>query len=145
MADALPSAPVQKGSRFRGPAERAQKWTDLSRLLNHSGRRVASAEATRSALINKLLGSVPLSIWYPYTIYRHAHLAHHHEENLTEPEVDPESNYLLRRQWENLPDWQRAIWRARKSFIGRLVVAPPLSIVTQFTGTIREWRRGSQR
>jgi fatty acid desaturase len=100
---------------------------------------------TRSALTNELLGSVPLSIWYPYTIYRDAHLAHHHEESLTEPEVDPESNYLLRRQWENLPGWQRAIWRARKSFIGRLVVGPPLSIVTQFTGTIREWRRGSQR
>ncbi len=100
---------------------------------------------TRSALVNKLLGSIPLAIWYPYAIYRDTHIAHHRDESLTEPNVDPESNYVLPEQWMNAPAWQRALWRMRKSFAGRLIVGPPLSVVTLLAGAVNEWLRGDQR
>ncbi|WP_213765418.1 fatty acid desaturase [Caballeronia sp. dw_19] len=100
---------------------------------------------TRSALVNKLLGSIPLAIWYPYAIYRDTHIAHHRDESLTEPNVDPESNYVLPEQWMNAPAWQRALWRMRKSFAGRLIAGPPLSVVTLLAGAVNEWRRGDQR
>ena len=100
---------------------------------------------TRSARINKLLGSIPLAIWYPYDIYRDTHFAHHRDENLTVPQVDPESNYVLPEQWINASRWQRALWRMRKRFVGRLIVGPPLSVVMMFVGTFAEWRRGDTR
>jgi fatty acid desaturase len=100
---------------------------------------------TRSVIVNRLLGSIPLAIWYPYTIYRDTHFAHHHNETLTEPDIDPESNYVLPEQWTHAPVWQRRLWAARKSFIGRLIVGPPLSVATMIAGTLNDWRRGDLR
>lgn len=100
---------------------------------------------TRSSFVNKLLGSAPLSVWYPYAIYREAHLAHHRDEHLTEPGVDPESNYLSRAQWARLPRWQHALFRAKNCLIGRLVVGPPLSVAALFKATFDDWRRGDWR
>jgi fatty acid desaturase len=100
---------------------------------------------TRSVRFNQLLGSVPLSIWYPYRIYRDSHLAHHRDARLTTPGLDPESNYVLDEQWRAASPLQRGLWRARKTFIGRLVVGPPLSIVTMLKGTFDDWRRGELR
>ena len=57
---------------------------------------------TRSALVNKLLGYPPLTVWYPYTLYRDTHLDHHRDEDLTVPGVDPETNYVTRERWEQL-------------------------------------------
>ena len=100
---------------------------------------------TRSALVNQLLGSIPLAIWYPYAIYRDTHIVHHRDESLTEPNVDPESNYVLPEQWMNAAAWQRALWRMRKSFVGRSIVGQPLSVVTLLAGAFDEWRRGDRR
>lgn len=99
---------------------------------------------TRSALVNKLLGSVPLAIWYPYAVYRDAHIAHHRGESLTEPLADPESNYVLPEQWTKAPPWQRALWRMRGNFVGRMIVGPPLGVVTLLAGAFDEWRRGDR-
>ncbi|WP_109481252.1 fatty acid desaturase [Paraburkholderia sp. C35] len=100
---------------------------------------------TRSAFINRLLGSVPLAIWYPYTIYRDSHIAHHHDETLTVPGIDPESNYVTPEQWINATRVQRAVWHMRKDFIGRLLIGPPLSVATMLAGAFGEWRRGDRR
>ena len=45
------------------------------------------------AASTKLIGCWPLSLWLPYSIYRSTHLAHHRDENLTDPLEDPESYY----------------------------------------------------
>lgn len=100
---------------------------------------------TRSATVNKLLGIVPLAIWYPYAIYRDTHIAHHRDESLTEPNVDPESTYVSPEQWINAWPWQRALWRMRKSFVGRLVIGPPLGVVTLLVEAFKEQRRGDRR
>ncbi|WP_306715647.1 fatty acid desaturase [Burkholderia dolosa] len=100
---------------------------------------------TRSALVNRLLGSVPLAIWYPYTIYRDTHLAHHRDATLTMPGIDPESTYVLREQWNDANAVQRYLWRTRKRFVGRLIVGPPLSVSTMLCEAIGEWRRGDRR
>jgi len=106
---------------------------------------MSNGHPTRSSRINKLLGSVPLAIWYPYAIYRDTHIAHHRDDSLTEPNIDPESNYVLREQWMNAKAWQRALWRMRKSFVGRLIVGPPLGVVTLLAQAFNEWRRGDSR
>ncbi|KWO74446.1 fatty acid desaturase [Burkholderia ubonensis] len=100
---------------------------------------------TRSARVNQLLGYPPLSVWYPYTLYRDTHLDHHRDEDLTVPGVDPETNYLSPRQWEALPRWRRALWVARKTFIGRLVVGPPASVAAMFAASFAAFRHGDLR
>src|SRR5471030_2466125 len=32
---------------------------------------------SRNRRVNRLMGVVPLAVWYPYELYRHSHLAHH--------------------------------------------------------------------
>lgn len=49
---------------------------------------------TRWPRVNQLLGLLPLAVWYPYGIYRDAHLAHHNDDSLTHPLDDPESYYF---------------------------------------------------
>ncbi|AOK06844.1 fatty acid desaturase [Burkholderia sp. AU28942] len=100
---------------------------------------------TRSAFVNRLLGFPPLTIWYPYTLYRDTHLDHHRDEDLTVPGVDPESNYVSRAQWGRLPTWRRALVVARTTFIGRFVFGPPTSIAAMFADALRTFRRGDFR
>ncbi|KVV59030.1 aminotransferase [Burkholderia cepacia] len=100
---------------------------------------------TRSAFVNKLLGYPPLTVWYPYTLYRDTHLDHHRDEDLTVPGVDPETNYVTRERWARLPRWRRALTVARKTFIGRIVVGPPLAIAATVADAVARFRRGDFR
>ena len=43
--------------------------------------------------VNRILGSVPVTVVVPFERYRDTHLAHHRDEFLTDPELDPESFY----------------------------------------------------
>src|SRR6476661_2596243 len=46
---------------------------------------------TRNRLVNELAVSVDPGLWFPYRRYRKLHLTHHNDENLTDPQLDPES------------------------------------------------------
>jgi fatty acid desaturase len=100
---------------------------------------------TRWQRVNELLGYLPLTIWYPYAIYRDTHLQHHHDADLTLPGIDPESNYVTRQHWDAMPRWQRALWSARKTFAGRILVGPPMSVAMMFVDTFETWRHGDGR
>lgn len=50
---------------------------------------VIHGHPTRDQRINDAIGSVPLSLWLPYGIYREGHLVHHRDEHLTDPIEDP--------------------------------------------------------
>jgi fatty acid desaturase len=100
---------------------------------------------TRHAWLNRLLGWPPLAVWYPYTLYRELHLEHHRDEDLTVPGVDPETNYVLPGHWADLPGWRRALWYARKSFIGRIVIGPPMSVASMFGQALGALRHGDWR
>ena len=43
--------------------------------------------------------SINPSLWFPYRRYRKLHLIHHNDEHLTDPQLDPESYYLLPDHW----------------------------------------------
>ncbi|WGS45064.1 fatty acid desaturase [Burkholderia sp. JSH-S8] len=100
---------------------------------------------TRSARVNRLLGYPPLSVWYPYTLYRDTHLDHHRDDDLTVPGVDPETNYVSPQCWAALPRWRRALHVARKTFVGRLVVGPPAGAAAMLAASFAALRRGDLR
>jgi fatty acid desaturase len=58
---------------------------------------------TRSRTLNEALVTLPLSLVYPYRRYRAMHLAHHHDERLTDPFDDPESYYKARFRLAAMP------------------------------------------
>ena len=47
---------------------------------------------TRWRWLNYIIAAPTLSLWQPYGVNRDRHLRHHADENLTDPERDPESN-----------------------------------------------------
>lgn len=87
----------------------------------------------RSLRLNRWLVGWPLWLWLPYDIYRRSHLKHHIDENLTDPVLDPESNYLASEQWSRLPPPLRLLRRAMATVAGRVLIGPAYF-------TARVWR-----
>ena len=81
---------------------------------------------TRHRLVNETLVTLPLSLIYPYRRYRATHLAHHHDERLTDPLEDPESYYRARWQHDRMPRWLRHVLLVNNTMIGRIVLGPVL-------------------
>ena len=79
---------------------------------------------TRSALINELLLLPSLWLWMPYRIYRETHLAHHRDEVLTIPGVDPESYYVSTEEWAASGWPKRLLLTSLNSAAGRLLIGP---------------------
>jgi fatty acid desaturase len=76
--------------------------------------------------IDDALGSLPLSLWVPYPLYRRSHLAHHASAHLTDPVEDTESFYVSTREWAQLSRLGRAVLVTDRTFLGRLVIGPAL-------------------
>lgn len=96
---------------------------------------------TRSRAVNRLLGLMPLAVWYPYDLFCEAHLAHHRDERLTQPGLDPESNYISGADYESLAPWLRPLWVAQRSVIGRVLLGPAMVIVPIWLDIVRKpWR-----
>lgn len=83
---------------------------------------------TRFNGINRLLGIFPLSIWYPYDLYKDQHLIHHSDQQLTDPILDPESNYILIEDWKYLSRFQKMYYWSNRTAFGRFLLGPLYSI-----------------
>lgn len=97
---------------------------------------------TRKAWLNRLFGTAPLAVWYPYTLYRDSHLRHHDDAHLTVPALDTESCYLSPRDWARMARPLRALYWFNKTFWGRLLVGPALAICATWSGAARAPQRG---
>jgi fatty acid desaturase len=84
---------------------------------------------TRWPMINALIGTPPLAIWFPFALYRDSHLKHHEEDSLTVPGVDPESRYVTHQQWQEAGVLRRLMLRAEKTLLVRLILGPLRVIV----------------
>ncbi len=93
---------------------------------------------TGHARLNEALGTAPLAIWYPYAVYRDTHLAHHHDERLTLPGVDPESYYLSPKP---LSGWRLSLAQWRNTAPGRLLLGPLLGWLATLQAAWRGGRR----
>ncbi|MCC7320845.1 MAG: fatty acid desaturase [Rubellimicrobium sp.] len=99
---------------------------------------------TRHEWVNAALLGLPLTVYVPWIRFKDTHLAHHHDEILTDPYDDPESNYLDPKVWARLPGWWRAVLRFNNRLIGRLVVGPLIGAVSFVAGDLRLMARGDR-
>ncbi|MBV7512456.1 fatty acid desaturase [Pseudomonas sp. PDM25] len=98
-------------------------WMSIQHELIHG-------HPTRWPGINKALGFLPFTVWYPYDIYRDTHLAHHRDEVLTVPGQDPESRYVTGAFWLRSPRCIRTLLWVNKTLGGRLLMGAPLAVIT---------------
>ena len=99
---------------------------------------------TRLRFINELLVFPSLSLCIPYGRFRDSHLEHHHDERLTDPYDDPESNYLDPKVWNGLPGWWKAVLRVNNTLAGRILLGPAVSQIAFMRGDWKAWKNGKQ-
>jgi len=76
--------------------------------------------------INTAIASLPVGLVVPFSWYRSLHLAHHRDEHLTDPSLDPESFYVSAAAWESYGRAHRAAVGVLNTLPGRLVIGPPV-------------------
>lgn len=99
---------------------------------------VIHGHPTPWARLNDLIIWPPLLLFIPYVRYKATHLAHHHDEVITDPFDDPESNYLDAGQWDRIPRLLQAVLRMNNAVAGRLVLGP---LIGTIAFALCEWRK----
>ncbi|GAB5432946.1 MAG: fatty acid desaturase [Epibacterium sp.] len=87
--------------------------------------------------INEALVFLPLNLCVPYGRFRDTHLAHHQDENLTDPYDDPESNFMDPEIWARLPKWRQSLLRVNNTLLGRILLGP---MIGQICFMQTDWR-----
>ena len=78
----------------------------------------------RDSRANALLVAFSPIIWVPFLRYKMMHLAHHHDEYLTDPFDDPESWFLSPADYHSLTTPTRWLLRINNTVLGRLTIGP---------------------
>lgn len=91
---------------------------------------VIHGHPTGNQRINNAIGSIPLSLWLPYEIYRESHLEHHRDEHLTDPIEDPESSYFTKATWQRLGPAGKVLARWNTTLFGRLTIGPAVMLLS---------------
>lgn len=73
--------------------------------------------------LNRALAWAPLSLWVPYDRYSDSHLRHH-DADLTDPWLDPESYYEAPERWQQMSGAAKALRWSLNSLAGRLLIGP---------------------
>jgi len=74
--------------------------------------------------VNYAIAAPALWLWLPYGINRRDHLQHHIDENLTDPRLDPESNYLSAQAWAEMSLAHRTARGLMATLLGRITIGP---------------------
>ncbi len=93
---------------------------------------------TPNRRVNEAIGTWPLALWLPFSIYRTTHLRHHQDANLTDPFEDPESYYWTSAGWRDLGAFRRALAQAQSTLLGRIVLGPAWMMARTVAATIRD-------
>jgi fatty acid desaturase len=97
---------------------------------------------TRWPLVNRLFGYLPLAAWFPFRLYRDSHLRHHNDFHLTLPALDTESYYVSPVVWAGMSKPLRQLYWFNKTFIGRMLIGPAITISRAWSDTVRRPLRG---
>ena len=102
---------------------------------------------TQNLRLNRALGLLPVAVWYPFDVYRDSHLAHHRDELLTFPGIDPESNYTEPADYVRFSAPYKFLLNAQRTSIGRFLITPAFSIANLLQPLTRldNWRTAAFR
>lgn len=95
-------------------------------------------------VVNAGLVFPPLTLAIPYLRFRDQHLAHHHDETLTDPYDDPETNYLDPVIWAQKHWVIQRILRINNTLAGRILIGPTVGLWGFWGGDLRAIRAGDR-
>lgn len=98
----------------------------------------------RSARATTVLGLIQPGLFVPYLRFKRLHLAHHQDQNLTDPYDDPETNYLDPHVWHNLPRVLQAVLSANNTLLGRMIIGPLIGMVVFVYSDIKMLAAGNR-
>ncbi len=104
---------------------------------------VLHGHPTRWRWLNESMIFVTPHFWVPYRRYRSTHLQHHIDVHLTDPDLDPESYYLLPAKWGTLTGPQRQLYQFNQTLCGRMLIGPAVSIARLWSSDWRAISRGN--
>ena len=79
---------------------------------------------TRWQWLNEAMIFPAITLWIPFSLYKETHLIHHNNDDLTDPERDPESYYVSPERWTSFPNWLKQYFRFYNTFSGRFFWGP---------------------
>ncbi len=97
-----------------------------------------------SRRLNEALVLPGLTLFVPFARFRDLHLAHHHDEILTDPYDDPESNYLDPEVWAGLSRPWQGVLRLNNTLCGRILLGPMVSMIGFVSADLRAIRLGDR-
>jgi fatty acid desaturase len=102
---------------------------------------------TGSRRLNRMLASLPLSLWLPYGSYRATHLQHHRHggRHLTDVSRDPESFYVRTGIFSRAGSLCRALHSANCTLAGRLTLGPAIAMAKFWASEARLVWSGDRR
>lgn len=95
--------------------------------------------------LNEVLVFPAVGVIVPYLRFRETHLAHHWDENLTDPYDDPESNFWDPNVWTGLCAWKRRVMAWNNTLAGRVIIGPIIGTLGFLGLEWRAWRGGDRR
>jgi fatty acid desaturase len=117
-------------------------FSALHTSLQHE---VLHGHPTRNGFVNEALVFLTPTMWLPFQRYKETHLAHHNNAHLTDPEIDPESYYLLPESWEQMRGVRRVLFACNHTLAGRMLIGPAVGIVRFWISELSDVWRGDRR
>ena len=74
--------------------------------------------------LNQAMVFPAITLWIPFSLYKETHLIHHNNDDLTDPERDPESYYINAQHWATFPNWVKYYFRFYNTLGGRFFCGP---------------------
>lgn len=93
---------------------------------------------------NEMLGGFAMSLWIPFGVFKSQHLRHHRGTLLTDPFEDPESFYCGEDRWRQANRLVRSVMWCNRTFVGRMIIGPPISLAAFFNGEAKLLRAGDR-
>lgn len=105
---------------------------------------VLHGHPTRSRVLNEALIFLTPTMWLPYQRYKETHLTHHNNAHLTDPEIDPESYYMVPEPWGKTGGLKRVLFEINHTLGGRMLIGPAIGIVRFWSTEILDVLRGDR-
>ena len=112
----------------------------LAAWYNSLQHEVVHGHPTPWRAVNTAIASLPVGLVVPFRWYRSTHLAHHRDEHLTDPTLDPESFYVSAVGWRSRGIARRGLLVVLTTLPGRLLLGPPVLTMRIGAAAVRRLR-----
>jgi fatty acid desaturase len=105
---------------------------------------VLHGHPTRNSTLNEALIFLTPTMWLPFQRYKETHLTHHNNAHLTDPEIDPESYYLLPEMWAKVAGIKRFLFQINQTLGGRMLIGPAVGIARFWSAELLDVVKGDK-